>query len=79
MNNYLSDIQKQRILELYLCGNDKRLAFIGSIIGCCSSAVSKVIQDYFDKKIPFYRGDFQILHSDINYINNTDLNKNINN
>lgn len=75
MGQKTSSINKQRILELYLCGNDKRINFISAITGNTPFTVSNVVQDFFDKKIVFERGDYQILHSGINYINNTEFNK----
>lgn len=75
MSQPISSVSKQRILELYLCGNDKRINFISAITGNTRFTVSNVVQEYFDNKILFERGDYQILHSDINYINNTDFNK----
>lgn len=66
MSNVISEIQKQRILELFLCSDDRRLWVIGKTLGVSESYVSKVVQDYFDKKINFDRGNFTILHSSIN-------------
>lgn len=66
MLNVISEIQKQRILELFFCSDDRRLWVIGSVLGVSESSVSKVVQDYYDKKINFERGNFTILHSSIN-------------
>ncbi|MGV3695523.1 hypothetical protein [Flavobacterium sp.] len=71
----ISNEKKQRILELYLCGNDKRLAFISAITGSNPTMVSKIVQEHFDGTLFFERGDCYIMHSSINYINNTELNK----
>ena len=62
----MNEETKQRILELYLCGNDNRIRIIADICGCSCEMTNKVIQDYFDKKIEFTRGNFNILHSSIN-------------
>lgn len=59
--------KKQRILELYLCGNDVRITFIAETVKSSPYMVSSVIQDYFDRKIQFTRGNFKIIHSSINY------------
>jgi len=64
--NVISDIQKQRVLELFFCSDDRRLWVISETLGISESCVSKIVQDYFDKKIKFDRGNFTILHSGIN-------------
>lgn len=57
---------KQRILELYLCSNDNRMRVIAEICKCSAMSVSNIIQEYYDKKIEFERGNFTIYHSSIN-------------
>ena len=66
MSNELSENKKQRILELFFCSDDRRLKVISEIVGVSDSTVSKVIQDFYDKKIQFDRGNFLIYHSSIN-------------
>jgi len=66
MSNEISVIQKQRILELFFCSDDRRLRVIGETLGVSESTVSKVVQDYFDKRIKFDRGNFLIYHSELN-------------
>ena len=63
----ISDEMRQRILELYLCGDDRRNSFIAIVLEVELFEVGRVIQDYLDKKIIFTRGNFLIFHSDINY------------
>jgi len=62
----ISDIQKQRALELFFCSDDRRLWVIGETLGISESYVSRIVQDYFDKKLKFDRGNFTILHSAMN-------------
>lgn len=59
----------QRIIELYLCSNDNRIWVISEIIKVQSYIVSSIIQDYFDGKIEFKRGNFKIFHSSMNNYN----------
>jgi len=66
MSNEISTIQKQRVLELFFCSDDRRLWVIGETLGISESCVSKIVQDYFDKKIKFDRGNFLIYHSEMN-------------
>jgi len=66
MSNVISDIQKQRALELFFCSDDRRLWVIGETLGISESCVSKIVQDYFDKKLKFDRGNFLIYHSGMN-------------
>lgn len=66
MVNSISYIQKQQIIELFLCSNDKRLKVIAQIVGASESTVSDIIQKYYDKNIEFDRGNFIIYHSEIN-------------
>jgi DNA-directed RNA polymerase specialized sigma subunit len=64
------DIRNQRIIELFICGNDRRQKIIASTIGVSEMTVSNTIQSYFEGKITFDRGECLILHSAINYIEN---------
>ena len=67
--NGLSFENIQRIIELYLCSNDNRIWVIAALIGVQTYVVSNVIQDYFDGKIEFKRGDFKIFHASMNNYN----------
>jgi len=64
--NHLSEVQKQRIIELFLCSDDRRLKTISSIVGVSEMTVSNVVQDFYDGKITFERGNFKIYNSEIN-------------
>lgn len=66
MSNELSPMQKQRILELFLCSDDRRLEIISKTLAISEHDVSSVIQDHNDKKIRFERGNFLVFHSSIN-------------
>lgn len=66
MSNEITPNQKQRTLELFFCSDDRRLKVIGELVGLSDSAVSRIIQDFYDKKIQFDRGNFLIYHSSIN-------------
>jgi len=66
MPNELSNYQKQSILELFFCSDDRRLWVIAEIVGTSDNTVSRTIQDFYDKKITFERGNFLIYHSSIN-------------
>lgn len=66
MANLLSDTQKQQIIELFLCSNDRRLKVIAQVVGVSEGTVSDIVQKYYDKKIEFDRGNFIIYHSAIN-------------
>lgn len=66
MSTILNPENKQRIIELYLCSNDRRLKVIAETIGCSSVSVSSVLQEYYDGLIEFERGNYKILHSSIN-------------
>ena len=59
----------QRIIELYLCSNDNRIWVIAELTSIQPYIVSSIIQDYFDGKIEFKRGDYKILHSSMNNYN----------
>lgn len=58
--------KKQRTLELFFCSDDRRLKVIGQTVGLSDSAVSRIIQEFYDKKIEFECGNFLIYHSSIN-------------
>ena len=58
--------KKQRILEFWICGNDKRLWVIAQLTRTNPVTVSRIVQYYYDGEIKFERGEFKILHSKIN-------------
>ena len=66
MSNELSENQKQTILELFFCSDDRRLKVIAEITGTSDNTVSRTIQDFYDKKLKFDRGNFLIYHSELN-------------
>ncbi len=66
MSNFISQNKKQQILELYFCSNDRRFKVISEIVGSNQMTVSRVIQEYFDRKLEFQRGNYRVLHSSIN-------------
>lgn len=66
MSNELSPMQQQRILELFLCSDDRRIEVISKTLAVSDHDVSSVIQDHFDRKIKFERGNFLVFHSEIN-------------
>jgi DNA-directed RNA polymerase specialized sigma subunit len=66
MLNEISRNQEQRVLELFFCSDDRRLKVIGQIVGTSDQTVSRIIQDFYDKKIQFDRGNFLYFHSSIN-------------
>ena len=67
MNNQtISRDQEQKALELFFCSDDRRLKVIAQIVGISDISVSRIIQDYYDKKIQFERGNFLYYHSSIN-------------
>jgi len=66
MPNELSENQKQTILELFFCSDDRRLKVIAEITGTSDNTVSRTIQDFYDKKLKFDRGNFLIYHSSLN-------------
>ena len=66
MSNFISENKKQQILELYFCSNDRRFKVISEIVGSNQMTVSRVIQEYFDRKLEFQRGNYRVLHSSIN-------------
>ena len=66
MSRQISDAKKQQILELYFCSNDQRLNVISEITNSSDNTVSKIIQECFDKRLAFERGDFRIMHSKMN-------------
>lgn len=66
MPNELSENQKQTILELFFCSDDRRLWVIAEITGISDFKVSRIIEDFYDKKLKFERGNFLIYHSELN-------------
>ena len=62
----ISDETKQRIIELFICSDDRRLWVIAEITNVTVPSVSTVIQQYYDGIIQFNRGNFKVLHSSIN-------------
>jgi DNA-directed RNA polymerase specialized sigma subunit len=66
MLNELSENQKQTILELFFCSDDRRLWVIAEIMGVSDIKVSRIIEDFYDKKLKFERGNFLIYHSELN-------------
>lgn len=66
MPSEISENKEQRVLELFFCSDDRRLKVIGQIVGISDQSVSKIIQDFYDKKIHFDRGNFLYYHSSIN-------------
>jgi hypothetical protein len=66
MSNELSENQKQTILELFLCSNDRRFRVIAELVKTTEYTVSSIIQDYYDRKQKFERGNFLIYHSELN-------------
>lgn len=66
MSNEISANQEQRVLELFFCSDDRRLKVIGILVGISHQSVSRIIQDFYDNKIEFDRGNFLIYHSSLN-------------
>jgi DNA-directed RNA polymerase specialized sigma subunit len=66
MSNELSENQKQSILELFFCSDDRRLKVIAEIVGTSDNTVSRTVQDFYDKILKFDRGNFLIYHSSLN-------------
>jgi len=66
MLNELSENKKQMILELFFCSDDRRMWVIAELVGTSLNTVSRTIQDFYDKKIAFKRGNFLIYHSELN-------------
>jgi len=66
MSNELSPTQKQRILELVLCSDDRRMTVICKTLNVSETDVSITIQEHNSKKIVFERGNFLVFHSSIN-------------
>jgi len=64
--NHLTEVQKQRIIELFLCSDDRRLKTIAVLVGVSEMTVSNVVHDFYDGKITFERGNFKIYNSIIN-------------
>jgi len=66
MSNEILENRKQAILELFFCSDDRRLWVIAEITKTSLNTVSKVIQDFYDHKQNFNRGNFLIYHSGMN-------------
>jgi len=62
----LNTENKQRIIELYLCSNDRRIFVIAECTGTTNEEVTEIIQQFYEGKITFLRGNYKILHSSIN-------------
>ena len=62
----LNTENKQRIIELYLCSNDRRVFVIAQCTNTTNDEVIETIQQFYEGKIPFERGNYKILHSSIN-------------
>jgi DNA-directed RNA polymerase specialized sigma subunit len=60
--------REQEILELYFCGDDRRMKTIASIIGMTEMTVSRVIDRYFKGLIYFQIPETLIFHSKLNEI-----------
>ena len=59
----------QRILELYLCSDDPRIKHISSLLNVPESDVLTIVKAYTDEQLPFLRGNYVVLNSEINYQN----------
>lgn len=66
MQNELTYNQKQSILELFFCSDDRRLWVIAEITKTSLNTVSRTIQDFYDQKLKFERGNYLIYHSELN-------------
>ncbi len=66
MTQPLNTEKKQRIIELYLCSDDRRVFVIAEIVSVSKKEVVETIQQYYDGLIEFERGNYKILHSSIN-------------
>lgn len=66
MLNELSDNKKQMILELFFCSDDRRMWVIAEITKTSLNTVSRTIQDFYDHKQNFDRGNYLIYHSSLN-------------
>ena len=62
----LTEKQKQAILELYLCSDDRRFKVIAELTKTSVFDVYDVVQEAYDRKIIFDGGNFIIKHSGIN-------------
>jgi DNA-directed RNA polymerase specialized sigma subunit len=66
MSNEMLENRKQTILELFFCSDDRRFWVIAEITKTSLNTVSRVIQDFYDHKQNFDRGNFLIYHSELN-------------
>lgn len=64
--NEITEETQQRIIELFICSDYRRLWVIAEITNVSVPDVSKIIQKYYDGIIEFKRGNFKLLHSSIN-------------
>jgi hypothetical protein len=66
MSEVIIENKKQAILELFFCSDDRRLWVIAEITKTSLNTVSRTIQDFYDHKLKFERGNFLIYHSELN-------------
>ena len=61
-----NDNTKQQILELFFCSDDNRVKTIAETLNVSYHQVNTAIEDYFKGDLVFLRGNYTILHSEIN-------------
>jgi len=61
-----NDNTKQQILELFLCSDDNRVKTISKTLNVSYHQVNTAIEDYFNGHLVFQRGNYTVLHSEIN-------------
>ena len=61
-----NDTTKQQILELFFCSNDNRVRTICETLNVSNHQVKIAIEDYFKGDLVFVRGNYTVLHSEIN-------------
>ena len=61
-----NDNTKQQILELFLCSDDNRIKTISETLNVSKHQIRIVIEDYCNGHLVFLRGNYTILHSEIN-------------
>jgi predicted ArsR family transcriptional regulator len=61
-----TDTTKQQILELFFCSDDNRVRTIADTLNVSYHQVNTAIEDYFNGDLVFLRGNYTILHSEIN-------------
>jgi predicted ArsR family transcriptional regulator len=61
-----NDNTKQQILELFFCSDDNRIKTISETLNVSKHQIRIVIEDYFTGHFVFLRGNYTILHSEIN-------------